>query len=516
MSRYTERYRTPSPLFPLASPTSLPRLLAAWEELRRLDLEGYRTSSAQPPSTWLAQIQWAHGRTTGRSVGRGTTCSPFVTQATALAYSSSPHEPYTPELAGGAALPLLFSHAANGALRPQNPAHKKLMEQYGMTLADSEWPRPIIFFNMGFSVEPEQMRRGDAVHIDWCSGGGHAVFCWDVHLNARGEVDAFLYVSSNGSMADGGSGGGISVGGTARGAGHLITQEGEYYSVHKSPLFVDDPVYVTDGAWVSWDDNVAGTFLHDLRCRPKTRVKKIKRIAVARFFGIDPTQVPLFAMGEDVPGGPRRNTADAGTASAVSSAVQKLETKSSELLTLQRRLKLLQLIGWLRSDVGALDGKPGRKTTSALMEFQRTYGLRPDGKPGPLTQARLEAIFRSACDAPGSKRFLDPQHKGGLVFTSVDWQERARLYFRHGVAPAGTCVTLILTGEELPQRPLTVQLVDAQSQQPLPDQEYTLPCLGGRASVEILLPTSAINRAIDARLLGYELQTAAPLLVHSF
>jgi peptidoglycan hydrolase-like protein with peptidoglycan-binding domain len=59
-----------------------------------------------------------------------------------------------------------------------------------------------------------------------------------------------------------------------------------------------------------------------------------------------------------------------------------------------------------------LDGKPGRKTTSALMEFQRTYGLRPDGKPGPLTQARLEAIFRSACDAPGSKRFLDPQHKG--------------------------------------------------------------------------------------------------------
>jgi hypothetical protein len=150
------------------------------------------------------------------------------------------------------------------------------------------------------------------------------------------------------------------------------------------------------------------------------------------------------------------------------------------------------------------------------MEFQRTYGLRPDGKPGPLTQARLEAIFRSACDAPGSKRFLDPQHKGGLVFTSVDWQERARLYFRHGVAQAGTCVTLILTGEELPQRPLTVQLVDAQSQQPLPDQEYTLPCLGSRASVEILLPTSAINRAIDARLLGYELQTAAPLLVHSF
>jgi hypothetical protein len=515
MSRYTERYRTPSPLFPLASPTSLPRLLAAWEELRRLNVEGYRTSSAQPPSTWLAQIQWAHGRTTGRSVGRGTTCSPFVTQATALAYSSSPHEPYTPELAGGAALPLLFSHAANGALRPQNPAHKKLMEQYGMTLADSEWPRPIIFFNMGFSVEPEQMRRGDAVHIDWCSGGGHAVFCWDVHLNPRGEVDAFSYVSSNGSMKGGGSGGGISVGGTSRGAGHLITQEGELYAVHKSPLFVDDPVYVTEGAWVSWDDSVAGTFLKDLRCQPKTRVKKIKRVAVARFFGVAPTQVPLFAMGEDVPGGPRRPTADNRAVSSASPNVQKQDPQSDGLLTLQRRLKLLQLIGWLHSDVGQLDGKPGRKTTSALMEFQRTYGLRPDGKPGPLTHARLEAIFRSACDAPLSKRFLDPQHKGGLVFARVDWQERARLYFRHGVAQAGTHVTLILTGEELPQRTLTVQLVDAHSQQPLSNQEYPLPCLGTRASVEVLLPISAVNKAIGARIAGCELQTEAPLRVHS-
>ncbi|MBP6742510.1 MAG: hypothetical protein KA244_06665, partial [Deltaproteobacteria bacterium] len=96
MSRYTERYRTPSPLFPKPSPTSLEKLLASWEELRRMNSDGYRTSSAQPPSTWLTKIQWAGGRSTGRSVGRGTTCSPFVTQATALAYSSRSEEPYAP------------------------------------------------------------------------------------------------------------------------------------------------------------------------------------------------------------------------------------------------------------------------------------------------------------------------------------------------------------------------------------------------------------------------------------
>jgi hypothetical protein len=97
----------------------------------------------------------------------------------------------------------------------------------------------------------------------------------------------------------------------------------------------------------------------------------------------------------------------------------------------------------------------------------------------------------------------------------VDWQERARLYFRHGVAQAGNRVTLILTGEELPQRTLTVQLVDAHSQQPLPNQEYPLPCLGSRSSVEVLLPTAAVNRVIGAKLVGCELQTEAPLLVHS-
>ena len=289
MSRYSDRYRTPSPLFPQQSPTTLARLLNSWELLRELDIHGYRTSCGAPCSTWLVKIAWADGRSCGRSQGRGTTCSPFTTQAAAIAYSSTDSEPYHPVLADGRPLPNLFSHAANGALRSDNRIHQKGMAEIGMTMADNEWPRPIIFFNMGYAVEPEQMRRGDAVHIDWMNGGGHAVYCWDVHLNERGEVDAFTYVSSNGRLANGGSGGGVSVGGTGSGSGAkgLIgtrkNADGEIeYFAEKKPLFVDDERYVVEGAWITWDDAVAGKVLTDMRARPSTKVKKAKRIKVAQ------------------------------------------------------------------------------------------------------------------------------------------------------------------------------------------------------------------------------------------
>ena len=99
----------------------------------------------------------------------------------------------------------------NGVLKHGVPAYERLLTEYGATLSDNTWPRSVIFFNLGRAVERTELRRGDCVHIEWMSGGGHAVFVWDVHQNERGEVDAFQYVSANGKMADGGSGGGIAV-----------------------------------------------------------------------------------------------------------------------------------------------------------------------------------------------------------------------------------------------------------------------------------------------------------------
>ena len=51
MPSYSERYRTPSPLYPKPTATSLARLLGSWETLRALDSDGYRTSAAAPPDS---------------------------------------------------------------------------------------------------------------------------------------------------------------------------------------------------------------------------------------------------------------------------------------------------------------------------------------------------------------------------------------------------------------------------------------------------------------------------------
>ncbi len=509
-SSYSDRYRTPSPLFPVPSPARFERLLWTWERLRQLNTDGYRTSQADPASTWLVRVQWAEGRRCGPSVGRGTTCSPFVTQATAMLYSDGEDGPFTPRLADGQPLPIAFSHAANSVFNPKLRSHAELMAKLGMTPADNEWPRPIIFFNLGYAVEPTQLRRGDAVHIDWMNGGGHAVFCWDVHLNDRGEVDAFQYVSSNGSIAGGGSGGGISVGGTSRGAGGFLTLSPAGVHVNQSPLFVDDERYVREGAWVTWDNSVAGKVLRDLRQRPSSPVKLVRRVRAARFFGIDPAQIPLFAMGEE--------RAGQGLSQHTPEPIQDFEPGSDvtgvpEVRSVQRCLKLLYLVRWLKSDVGAIDGKAGRKTAAAIIEFQRQQGLRKDGKVGPLTWARLQALFRSACDAPEARRYLAPGRPTGLSFASSSWWEDASLYFRHGWAQGGASVELILVGDELPQESLSVELCDAESGQRLDLPALELNPVGVRASVAMSLPDLPPAPRLLARLREFDLQTAIPLCI---
>lgn len=517
MSRYTQRYRTPSPKYPNPTSTTLERLLASWERLRELDIHGYRTSESVPSSTWLIKIGWADGHSSGRSKGRGTTCSPFTTQATAMAFSASEDEPYRPTLSDGSVLPVIFSHACNGALRPTSSAHKALMERYGLTLADAEWPRPVIFFNMGYAVEPEQMRRGDAVHIDWMNGGGHAVFCWDVHLNDRGEVDAFTYVSSNGSIPNGGQGGGVSVGGTASGAGGIISrhpgagEQPEYFAT-KKPLFTDDERYVSEGAWVTWDDSVAGKILTDLRVRPRTKVRKIKRLAVVRFHGVDVSKIPLYAMGQDQPGPFVPKVASEACSPSAVAQVAAAPPSAEDVASLQRRLKLLFLIKWISADPGKIDGKPGRKTTAAVVAFQRAYGLRTDGKAGKLTLAKLDAIFQSALDAPQARQYLNPGQPGGLSFAIGDWEDTAQLYFRHGAVRPGESVELILKGADIPQHAVGITLLDAATRKPLAaGGKYSIQPVGDRATVTITAPKSAGR--ILARLDDTSLVTGAPLCV---
>jgi len=508
MSSYSERYRSPSPLFPVPTRTTLERLLLSWERLRELGIHGYRTSRSSPVSTWLVDIAW-RDRQTHRSPGRGTTCSPFVTQATAMAFSESPTEPLRPLLADGTLLPYVFSQMANGVLRSDNPAYRKVMAEYGVTLADNEWPRPVIFFNMGYAVELTQMRRGDAVHIDWQNGGGHAVFCWDVHLNERGEVDAFQYVSSNGKMADGGSGGGIAVGGTTDGSGGFIGARlgspTEYFAARR-PLFVDHPGYVQEGTWVTWDPAVAHRPLGGLRDGARRRAVLAKRVKAARLHGVDVAGIPLFAMGQGSAAEPSEPAVEPPR------ATEHASDGLAQTAALQERLHALFSRGLIDCDPGACDGKAGHRTTAAVKSFQHHNGLKADGIAGPATLALLERVFRSATAASGAP---DSAAAPAQAFASGgDFTDSAQLYFRHGAAQPGEVVELILRGDALPQRPLAVTLHHADPQGlPIESPLHTLVPVNGCARIHVRVPWGASGSQLIARLRDADLQTPAPLYV---
>lgn len=509
---YSERYRTPSPHYPTPSPTSLERLLASWEALRRLNIGGYRTSHAHPMSTWLVDIEWADGRSV-RSPGMGTTCSPFVTQSVAMAYSPSEAEPLRPTLASGEPLSFLFSRAANGTL---SPAHKRLMDRHGMTMADNEWPRPVIFYNMGFAVDPTQLRRGDAVHIDWMSGGGHAVFCWDVHLNERGEVDAFQYVSSNGRIRINGTlegaGLGVSVGGTPSGSHGYICQssaEPARYEVLRDPLFVDDERYVAEAAWVTWNPRLKLSDLAGCRVRPRGRLSYARVVKAARFHGV--AAPPPFAMGGGE-GAPIRAAAEPTAVAA----------PSDELL-LQKQLKLLHAIGWITPDPGEPDGKVGPRTKVAVRAFQSEYQLKPDGVAGKKTREKLREIYQAACLSPAGKEYLAtgtvtprPSEEASVSFAGGALQGRIRdLYFRHGACPAGAEVELILEAEGLDEIPLPIYLRDVRA-----EIRYETPaafiCRDGHATASLRLPEQAgawPPQQLVAGISSHGYETAIPLTV---
>lgn len=524
---YSTRYRTPSPLFPTPSPTSLERLMATWEELRRLDIEGYRTSSAKPMSTWLVRVNWADGRVSPRSTGRGTVCSPFVTQSVAMAYTreGGPEGIAAPVLAGGEALPLLFCIAANGNLKP---AYQKMMDRFGMTQADNEWPRPVIFFNMGYAVELTELRRGDCVHIDWESGGGHAVFVWDVHLDESGKVDAFQYISANGRIKVGdsreGAGLGVSVGGTPAGDKGFIRQIAAAptrYEVLKNPLFVDDDRYTAEGVWVTWKSR-AELKLRDLKgCRvqPRGRLAYAKIVKAARFHGVVPP--PPFAMGP--PSSSSSSSSSSGSSSGPGPDGHEAGTSSSgggraSVRQLQERLKLLYELGWISSDTGPIDGKAGRKTAAAVRAFQGSYRLTADGLAGKLTRAKLAEVYSAACLSPEGKQFLATGSgaralgaAAALSFVEGDDHQVEALYFRHGAGRGGEAIPLILRVRNQDGESLAVELLDVVSGQRHPVAERLVPD-SDRAVLRVVLPEVSAPTALVAILPELDAKSA-PLYV---
>ncbi|HUJ29453.1 MAG TPA: hypothetical protein VLW85_25710, partial [Myxococcales bacterium] len=212
----------------------LAKLVRIWEYLRDLNTGGYgggRLVSMTNPM---------------KKTGSKTDCSPFTATCIQMMLDprqvdvSQPYsltEPFDPKYDGGKTLSHFFYYLHNsfpvseykngGGWKPD--FKRDYLDRIPGISDNWKWVNEpggsVVALNLGVPIEKTQMRRGDVVGINWMNDGGHAVFCWNVHLNAKGEVDCFQYVSSNGS---GSSGLGVSICQYPMDSNYLSASGGKY------------------------------------------------------------------------------------------------------------------------------------------------------------------------------------------------------------------------------------------------------------------------------------------------
>lgn len=475
---YSETFKTSLPAFPRTE-VSLDKLIAAWEKLRELDIAGYRTSQGSGKSAFLARIQCADGAL-GPSEGHGVSCSPFTATALMMALSDG-GPPYQPKLSDGTAVTKLFNNCVNGNLTSK---HKGL-KQFGLDpKRDNGWVRACVAFNLATAIHPTEMRRGDAVGIDWNPRGGHAVYCWDVHLDANDKVDAFLYISSNGMIKTdplGGAGPGVTIGGCTQNLKKVDNDPATgqpRYKVLKTPFFEDEEENVRRGAWVTWlsEEEAKKIDLHDGRCRVAPKVKhpaaRIRALEVARFHGM--VRPEPYAMG-GAPGKPPVHIpeveaiqvpeADASNPEKVKQKAKPVDQKKEEptlsQLMVEQRLKALYVLGIIDKDNGEPDEVNDPQTKEAVKAFQKKYDLKVDGIAGPKTKGKLKEIWAEVGRSPQGQHYLATGQKPGKPTEAL--KIVLGFFWRHGTAKPGDKVKLHVVASGFDGKSFPIQVKDSVS-----------------------------------------------------
>lgn len=236
------------------------RMIEIWNDMRAMNTGAYGSGPLM-----CAIDGWrGSGKTAKYPV---TACSPFTANVIGILFDpqGTARTVSKPMFHNGTKpLPSLFCLLHNG--RGDGPMPKGVRLNSVKSSAES-----IMLFNLGYEVQPKDLRRGDMVGIDWGTGGGHAVFVWDVHMadlkegSDYQEVDAFCFVSANGAILkkEGNDhfccGPGISIGGCddrnyLSGSNRFWKEEatdkrGLTVSPQKSPFFQDRPEHITDATW---------------------------------------------------------------------------------------------------------------------------------------------------------------------------------------------------------------------------------------------------------------------------
>jgi len=408
---------------PKYAPTKLPggpqRIIDICEDLRARNKDGYLNGAG---CKFLAAVKGSP-----IAVGPGTSCSPFTGCVTGVAFDPKypkndlNGEPYEPLFNGGND-PLPFGKFYY--------EHNNLNDHGVSSLID---------FGLGYQVEPKKMRRGDLVEINWVGHGGHLVFCWDVHLNDKDEVDAFLIIGANGPSP------GVSIYGCSdkrwlKGQNASKPGNGTYEKAKDKIFADDDDDIIRAGMWLGYPKG------------PQKVDKKSFRVMPTRFFPsgaewtVGTLRVGRFNYDGDPPA-PVCNAKGGGTATTAlppghidapvttikgndlkkdPEAPKKVQPKPAKqddkkVLDSQYEVELaLQEFfhgGWIDADPGKADNVNDAQSQAAIKAFQKSFKLDVDGIAGKFTKGELRKQLPALRAQHAAQEQLARLFQGGKLKT---------------------------------------------------------------------------------------------------
>lgn len=347
--------------------------------------------------------------------------------------------------------------------------------------------RSLVWYGLGYEIDPRDMRRGDMIGLDWGTGGGHATFCWDVHLDDSGAVDCWLLLSSNSTSKVG-----VSVY-TYPHTQFLDHSSGKWKAT-KIPYFDNDDMFITKGNWMvlphlrrtdvkretfkTWPDNVID--------RSNGYGFHVAGLRVTRFWGFPPPDSPHgTVVTSDILEQAKRLTkfpvqpepyskgtcVQPGTKKSVSSKpVKKTEPEPKKAVApapvpqakddaaahqrwVEGALAELYQAKWIAADPGKPDAITDAQSKAAIEDFQKKFKVTgEDGHGGPKTRAALE---QARTDLHAGKPNPNDQARKPSI---------EQFYWSPNTVDAGGAVTLGVKGENLDLvTAYTVALTDKQT-----------------------------------------------------
>lgn len=431
-----------------------------------------------------------------------TSCSPFTATVIGMLYdpnlatSGSSFQPMYDK--GKTPLPHFFYSMHQGNFLKARPQFRSGFRANGWEYADSS-TGSMLFYNLGYKIKATDIRRGDLVGITWPDNGGHAVFVWDVHLDANGKVDAFCLVSSNSAHPPKGKVllPGISIAGCYW-PNYLSGDPGSITKA-KTPLFQDRPSHIHDAQWYPlpgktgkdidkttfktidgkpgapsfFMDRYCGWYVADMEAvrlwgvRPPDRRADNDEGAVfdlANQLGHESPKEP-YAVGKGAAPAPHVENAPTVVHKSDPDSVKKAPPKpvkqhpqrpTEPQQFVESALQRLYMAKWIDKDPGQSTDINDPKTKAAVEDFQQKFpDAKPvDGIPGPITRRALRrALDDLDAGKPGPK---DPKQPPPPKLDRVAWLVNR--------VDAGGSTFLALHGQNLdPVDLLKVTLVDRKS-----------------------------------------------------